>query len=151
MRTVLISALGEWECPVLSVSGPIEAGDKADYPLVAAEVCRRVLADRREGNGDVAGLLVCGTGQGMAMTANAMPDIRAAVVGDCFSARMARAHNDANVLCLGERVLGTELAGLLLEAFIHTPFEGGRHARRIGLIEVAGVADRGRSPDAGES
>ncbi|NVB41647.1 ribose 5-phosphate isomerase B [Pseudenhygromyxa sp. WMMC2535] len=143
LRAVLIEALEGWEQPVLSVSGPATTDERADYPNVAVEVCRRVVEARSDGAEDVFGLLICGTGQGMAMTANKLPGIRAGVVADAFSAKMIRAHNDANVLCLGERVLGTELAKLLLRAFIDTEFEAGRHARRVELIASAGTGPGG--------
>ncbi|MCA9697828.1 MAG: RpiB/LacA/LacB family sugar-phosphate isomerase [Myxococcales bacterium] len=131
---VLVQALAAWSCPVLSRTGPPTPSERADYPGVAVDVCRRVLAARAEGDADVFGLLVCGTGQGMAITANKVPGIRAGVVSDGFSAKMIRAHNDANVLCLGERVLGTELAMCLLRQFVDAAFEGGRHARRVDMI-----------------
>jgi ribose 5-phosphate isomerase B len=138
LRQVLVEALGKWGCAVLSESGPAP-GEKADYPEVAVEVCQRVLQDRAGGAQDVFGLLVCGTGQGVAMTANKIRGIRAGVVLDGFSAKMLRAHNDANVLCVGERVVGTELAKYLLRQFIDAEFEGGRHARRVALIESLSV------------
>lgn len=100
-----------------------------DYP----DFARKVAGHLGNGGGDL-GILVCGTGQGMAMTANKIRGIRAAVASDTFSARMARAHNDANVLCLGQRVVGAGLARELVEAFITEPFEGGRHERRVGKI-----------------
>ncbi|MCA9719192.1 MAG: ribose 5-phosphate isomerase B, partial [Myxococcales bacterium] len=109
---------------IMSTAGPRSADESADYPDIAVTVCRRLLEDPGS-----FGLLVCGTGQGMAMTANRIPGIRAALVGDVFSARMARAHNDANVLCLGQRVLGSELAKALAREFAATSFEGGRHQR----------------------
>lgn len=96
-----------------------------DYPDYAEAVARKVAAD-----GGL-GLLVCGSGQGMAMTANRIPGVRAAVVADSFSARATRQHNDANVLCLGERILGPGLATEILDIFIATPYEGGRHQRRV--------------------
>jgi ribose 5-phosphate isomerase B len=102
-----------------------------DYPDFAHEVCRAIL----EGRAD-RGILVCGTGQGMAMTANKVPGIRAAVVSDTFSAQMAAAHNDAAVLCLGERVLGVGLALACVDAWLGTAFEGGRHERRIAKMEA---------------
>ena len=77
------------------------------------------------------GILVCGTGIGMSMAANKVRGIRAALCGDTYSARITRAHNDANVLCLGERVLGQELALDIVEAFLSGAFEGGRHAQRV--------------------
>lgn len=135
LRRCLVDALAAWEIPLLSEVGPATAADKADYPRIAAEVCARVQRERAAGHDDVFGLLVCGTGQGVAMAANKRAGIRAAVVADVFSAKMARAHNDANVLCLGERVLGVELAKELLRAFVATSFEGGRHARRVEQIE----------------
>ena len=104
--------------------------DSVDYPDYAHQVASLVAtlqADR--------GILVCGTGQGMAMTANRVDGIRAAVVADTFSARGTRAHNDANVLCMGQRVIGAGLALEIVDAFLSTPFEGGRHARRVGKIE----------------
>ncbi len=100
-----------------------------DYPDFAVPVARGVAA----GEADF-GLLVCGTGQGMAMTANRVPGVRAAVVGDTFTAKATRQHNDANVLCLGERVVGPGLAAEILDQFLATAFEGGRHIGRIAKI-----------------
>lgn len=97
-----------------------------DYPDFARAACAAVTG----GEADRA-ILVCGTGQGMAMTANRVPGIRAAVVADTFSARMTAAHNDAQVLCLGERVVGPGLAIDIVDAWLGTAFEGGRHARRV--------------------
>lgn len=107
----------------------VTAADSVDYPDYAAKVCKAVMAGETE-----LGILVCGTGQGMAMTANRFRDIRAAVCSEPFSARMARAHNNANVLCLGARVVGAGLAGEILDAFLSTAFEGGRHERRVHKI-----------------
>jgi ribose 5-phosphate isomerase B len=134
LRKVLVEALRDWNCPVLSELGPNGAEQRVDYPRVAVEVCERVLRDRSAGATDVFGLLVCGTGQGVAMTANKVPGIRAALGSDAFSVQMSRAHNDANVLCLGERVLGPELAKYLLRQFIDAEFEGGRHGERVSLM-----------------
>ena len=118
---------------IASDAGPVDAATSIDYPDVAVQVCERVLADP----GSV-GVLVCGTGQGMAMAANKMAGIRAAVVLDPFSARMAREHNDANVLCIGARVAGSGLARMLLQTFLGSSFAGGRHARRVAKIDAAG-------------
>jgi ribose 5-phosphate isomerase B len=74
----------------------------------------------------------------MAITANKVAGIRAAVVSDCFSATMAREHNNANILCLGQRVLGDELAKMLVQSFLRAEFAGGRHARRVAKIDAAG-------------
>jgi ribose 5-phosphate isomerase B len=103
--------------------------DSVDYPDYAAEVARRVAA------GEGRGLLVCGTGIGMAMTANKVPGVRAAVVTDAFTARATRAHNDANVMAVGQRVIGAGVAEEALKAFRETSFEGGRHQRRVDKIE----------------
>jgi ribose 5-phosphate isomerase B len=80
---------------------------------------------------------VCGTGIGMSITANKYRGIRAALCTSEFEARMTRAHNDANVLCLGQRVVGAGLARSILEAFLATPFEGGRHQKRLDKIREA--------------
>jgi len=133
LRVLLAEVLGAAGHEITSVVGPAEPGHSVDYPDIAIEVCQKV----REGDGSL-GILICGTGQGMAMAANKIPGIRAAVVSDCFSAAMAREHNDANVLCLGQRVLGTELAKRLTTSFLDAQFGGGRHARRVAKINAAG-------------
>jgi ribose 5-phosphate isomerase B len=100
--------------------------ERCDYPDYAAAVCAAVVSDEADW-----GLLVCGTGVGMAMCANKVAGVRAAVVSDAFSARATRLHNDANVLCLGERVVGGGLAVQILTAWLDAEFEGGRHQARI--------------------
>ena len=109
--------------------GPFTA-DSVDYPDLAARLGEALAAGRAR-----FGLLVCGTGIGMSIAANKLPGVRAALCRTEYEARMARAHNDANVLCLGERVTGAGLAAAIVEAFLATPFEGGRHQRRVDLIE----------------
>jgi len=103
-----------------------------DYPDFAHQLCEAVTSGRF-----TRGLLVCGTGLGMSMAANRHPGIRAAVCTDSYAARMTRAHNDANVLCLGSRIVGPGVAEDILEAFLESEFEGGRHARRVDKIEPA--------------
>ena len=100
-----------------------------DYPDYAAKVAQAVA----DGQADF-GLLLCGTGVGMSMAANKVSGIRAAVVSDPFSARATRLHNDANVLCMGERVVGQGLAREILAAWLDAEYEGGRHQRRIDKI-----------------
>jgi len=100
-----------------------------DYPDFASEVARRVA-----GGGAEIGVLVCGTGIGMSIVANKHRGVRAALCTTEFEARMARAHNDANVLCMGERVVGPGLGRAIAEAFVGTQFEGGRHERRVKKI-----------------
>ena len=111
----------------------IDAGtdgpDSVDYPDFAAQVARTVAGDDAE-----RGILICGTGIGMCIAANKIPGIRAAVVTNEFTAEMSRRHNDANVLCLGARVIPVEKMEELARLFLATPFEGGRHAGRVGKI-----------------
>jgi len=130
LRGELVKALQELRVEVDDV-GPTSA-ESVDYPDYARLVSRAVAEGRA-----TRGVLVCGTGMGMAITANKHRGIRAALCTDEFVARMARAHNDANVLCLGQRVVGVGLARSILEAFLATPFEGGRHQRRVDKIREA--------------
>ena len=104
--------------------------EPVDYPTFAARVAAQVVARR-----DDLGILVCGSGIGVCIAANKVPGIRAAYATDTYSAKMARAHNDANVLCLGARVTGPELMKELVSAFLASSFEGGRHQRRVEEIE----------------
>ncbi len=106
--------------------GTASATESVDYPDFGARVGRAV-ADEP----GTLGLLVCGTGIGISIAANKVPGVRAARVSDSFSARMAREHNDANVICVGERVTGPGQAAELVRVFRDTPFEGGRHQRRV--------------------
>lgn len=111
----------------------VDGTESVDYPDYAHPVAAAVAS------GEVAfGLLCCGTGVGMSMAANKYPSVRAVVCSDVFSAAMARAHNDANVLCLGERVVGIGLAVQILDRFVDGEFEGGRHQRRVGKIARSG-------------
>lgn len=100
-----------------------------DYPDFAHAVAAAIAEGRFD-----AGLLVCGTGLGMSIAANRHREVRAALCSDPYSARMARQHNDANVLCLGARVVGLGLAEDILQTFVTTPFEGGRHAGRVAKL-----------------
>src|ERR1051325_7745806 len=101
-----------------------------DYPDFAHAVARGVTDGRYR-----MGVLVCGTGIGMSIAANRHRGVRAALCADSFSAKMARQHNDANVLCMGARVIGPGLAQEILRAFLETSFEGGRHSTRVSKIE----------------
>ena len=107
----------------------VQEGEKCDYPDKAKEVCEKVTSGECE-----LAVLVCGTGIGMSISANKIKGIRAACCSDYFSAKFTRAHNDANVLCIGARVVGAGLAAELVDVFIETPFEGGRHQRRVEKI-----------------
>ncbi|MBR1530136.1 MAG: ribose 5-phosphate isomerase B [Oscillospiraceae bacterium] len=106
-------------------------GEACDYPDIAEKVCNKIISGEAE-----KGILVCGTGVGMSIAANKIKGIRAAVCNDCFSTRYTRKHNNANVLCMGERVIGTGLALELVDIFIETEFEGGRHQRRVDKISA---------------
>lgn len=102
-----------------------------DYPVYA----RLVAAEVAEGRCEM-GILICGTGIGISIAANKVPGIRAALCTDCFCAEATRQHNDANILCLGGRVVGPGLALKIVDTFLDTPFSGEeRHSRRIQLIE----------------
>ena len=100
-----------------------------DYPVYAEKVCRAVQSGECE-----KGILICGTGIGMSMCANKCKGIRAAVCGDHFSAEFTRKHNNANVLCLGARVLGAGVAMQLVDIFLTTEYEGGRHEKRVEMM-----------------
>ena len=102
-----------------------------DYPVYAKAVANAVVSGECE-----RGIIICGTGIGVSITANKIPGIRAALCGDCFSAEATRLHNDANVLCMGARVVGEGLALKIADTFLDTPFSNDeRHIRRISQIE----------------
>jgi ribose 5-phosphate isomerase B len=106
------------------------SNESVDYPEYAVQVARSVtdgLSDR--------GILICGSGIGMCMTANRITGARAALVSEPYAARMSRRHNDSNILCLGGRLVGDQLALEIVSAWLQEEFEGGRHQRRVDLIE----------------
>ncbi len=105
--------------------------DSCDYPVYAKKVAQSIIDGESE-----LGILICGTGIGMSMAANKVSGIRAAVCSDCYSAEKTREHNNANILCMGARVLGNELAFRIADTFLETKFsEDERHKRRISMIE----------------
>jgi ribose 5-phosphate isomerase B len=110
--------------------GPADSSS-VDYPDFAHRLAEEVTAGRAD-----RGILVCGTGIGMSMAANRHPTIRAALCHDAFTAEMARRHNDANVLCIGSRVVGVGVAIQIVEVFLDNGFEGERHQRRVAKIEL---------------
>jgi len=110
--------------------GPFSA-ESVDYPDYAGRVAALVASGKAR-----LGVLVCGTGIGMSIAANKVKGIRAAHCTTEFEARMARAHNDANILCMGERVIGLGLGGAIVAAFLAQAFEGGRHQRRVDKISA---------------
>ena len=104
--------------------------ESCDYPIYAKKLCKELLE-----NNIKKGILVCGTGLGMQITANKFKGIRAVCVSDTYSAKMSREHNDSNVLCLGARVLGEGLAKDIIDIWLKTDFLGERHQRRVDMIE----------------
>jgi ribose 5-phosphate isomerase B len=127
LKEALKAWLMDAGCQVLDFGthGP----DSVDYPDYALQVAEAVTVGKVE-----RGVLVCGTGIGMTIAANKVPGIRAALCGDVFTARMSREHNDANVLTLGGRLMGPEMALDILRMWLETDFAGDRHRRRIGKI-----------------
>ncbi|MBO1678577.1 ribose 5-phosphate isomerase B [Bittarella massiliensis (ex Durand et al. 2017)] len=104
-------------------------GESVDYPVIASETCAHITSGECE-----MGLLFCGTGIGISIAANKTPGIRAACCSDYYSAKYTRMHNNANVLCMGGRVISSGLACELVDVFLDTAFEGGRHQRRIDML-----------------
>lgn len=130
MKADLVDWIGE-RGPVVRDLGPADA-DSVDYPDFAARVARQIAGARARH-----GVLVCGSGIGMSIAANKIDGVRAVVVTNPVQARLARRHNDANVLCLGERLTGRDMARECVAAFLDTPFEpgdDGRHRRRVRRI-----------------
>lgn len=105
--------------------------DRVDYPDFAKKCAQKVVED----NGSF-GILICGTGIGISVSANKVCGIRAALCHDSYTAAMSRAHNNANILCFGERVVGKGVIESMLDSFCDTPFEGGRHANRVKKIDA---------------
>ncbi len=103
--------------------------DSCHYPIYGARAAKAVASGECE-----RGIVICGTGIGMSLVANKVKGIRCALCSDPYSAKMTRAHNDANMLALGARVTGIELAKMIVEAWLDTPFEGGRHQTRVDMI-----------------
>lgn len=105
--------------------------DSSDYPLIAKEVAGAVCRGEYD-----RGVLICGSGIGMSITANRFKGVRAALCQDVYSAKMSRLHNDANVLAMGGRIVGPGVALEILDVFLKTEFDGGRHKKRLDLIDV---------------
>ncbi len=130
LKEILKQDLEDAGCAVLDLGTHDTAS--VDYPDFGAAVARAIIDGRAE-----RGVVVCGTGIGIAMAANRFPQIRAAVCHNGLTARLARQHNDANVLALGSRIIGIEVARDCLQEFLATDFEGGRHARRVEKLSVS--------------
>ena len=132
LRKVLTAHLIDQGHEVLDLG--CEAPERCDYPDFGFAVGRAVVEGRA-----VAGVLVCGSGIGIAMAANKVPGVRAATVHDVTSARLTKAHNDANVICFGERFIGEQVALDALDAYLGASFEGGRHTDRVAKLNAPPV------------
>ncbi len=128
LKNLIIAHLEQQSIEVQDMGCHSEAS--CDYPIIAKEVAKQVLLTNNRG------ILVCGTGIGMSIAANKFKGIRASLCGDTYSARMTRKHNNSNILCLGERVIGSGLALDIVDEWLITDFEGGRHERRINMLEL---------------
>ena len=129
LKKKVVDHLTEMGYEVIDVG--TDSTDSCDYPIFAHRLCKTIQ------NGEAPlGILICGTGVGMSLVANKHKGIRAACCSDTFSARLTRVHNDANVLCFGERVVGMGLAFDLVDNFLGAEYEGGKHARRVGMIDA---------------
>jgi ribose 5-phosphate isomerase B len=131
MKSQIVAVVGEAGHDIRDL-GPADA-TSVDYPDFAHLVAEAVATGEAE-----RGVLICGTGIGMSMTANRHPLVRAALCHDAFTAEMARRHNDANVLCFGARSTGPGVAEQMVRIFLETPFDGDRHQRRVEKIEREG-------------
>lgn len=127
LKKEIVSLLNEMQMDYVDTGA--FSTDSIDYGPIGKDV-----ADQVSMNQNARGILICGTGIGMSLIANKVVGIRAAVVHDVFSAEATRAHNDSNVLCMGERVIGKGLAALIVKKWLSTPFEGGKHQKRINYI-----------------
>lgn len=127
LKNIIIKHLNDLNYKVEDIGCHNE--ESCDYPIFAEKVAKKVLTE------DMKGILVCGTGIGMSIAANRYKGIRASHCTDTFTARMTRMHNDSNILCLGERITGSGLALDIVDIWLETDFEGGRHLKRIDLID----------------
>ena len=127
LKTALVAFLHDAGHDVRDLGCP--NADRVDYPDYAHDVCAEVIAGRAR-----FGVLICGTGVGMAIAANRHPEIRCAQASEATTARLTRAHNDANVIALAGRLIGEELAFDILTAFLSTKFDGGRHTARLAKL-----------------
>ncbi|MFN3197570.1 MAG: ribose 5-phosphate isomerase B [Bradymonadia bacterium] len=130
LKTALVAHLEALGFEQILDLGPGSA-DRVDYPDYGQAVGHAIIEGRAR-----FGILICGTGIGISIAANKVPGIRAALVHDDVTARMARAHNDAQIVCIGARVVGDEVAKSIVEQFLSTAFEGGRHAGRVAKIHT---------------
>ncbi|BCB95642.1 ribose 5-phosphate isomerase B [Dissulfurispira thermophila] len=129
MKTEIIKVLKELNCEYIDFG--TNTSQSVDYPDFGEKVSDAVSIGKVD-----RGILICGTGIGMSIVANKFPNIRAALCNELFSAKMSRLHNDANILILGGRIIGKDLAKEIVRTWITTPFEGGRHTNRLKKITL---------------
>lgn len=140
MKQEIMAYLREKGYEVLNLG--TDSSESCDYPLYGEKVGQAVAS----GEADL-GIAICGTGIGISLAANKVPGIRAAVCSEPYSAKLSRMHNDTNVLCFGARVVGTELAKMIVDEWLSAEFLGGRHQRRVDMImaiekETKGAMER---------
>ena len=129
LKKELVSLLNEMKIKCIDFG--TDSPQSVDYPDFGEKVSKAVSAGNVE-----RGILICGTGIGMSIVANKVPDIRASLCNDLFTAKMSRLHNDANVLVIGGRIVGRDLAKEIVRTWFSTEFEGGRHANRLNKIKL---------------
>ncbi len=129
MKKEIIGYLEERGCEVVNYG--TDSTESCDYPVYGEKVARAVAAKEAD-----LGVLICGTGVGISLAANKVHGIRAVVCSEPYSAELARRHNNANIVAFGARVIGPELAKMIVGAFLDAEFEGGRHARRVDMISA---------------
>ena len=127
LREVIIEHLKEASHEVFEYGA--KAGEKCDYPVPGRDVAEDIMAGKLD-----KGVLICGTGIGISLAANKVPGIRAAVCSEPYSAKMAALHNNAQIIAFGARVVGSEMAKMIVDTFLSTEYEGGRHQNRLDII-----------------
>ena len=127
LKQPIIEALNEMKLPFMDIG--TNSAESTDYPLWGYKAARLVASGECE-----KGIIMCGTGVGISLAANKVKGIRCVVCSDCYSAKLSRAHNDVNMLALGGRVVGPDLAKMIVRIWLETPFEGERHERRVKMI-----------------
>ena len=128
LKKILMEHLGSKGHECIDYGTP-EASIKVDYPIPGRKVAEAIVAGEVD-----KGVLICGTGIGISLAANKVPGIRAAVCSEPYSARLTVQHNDANIIAMGARVVGSELAKMIVDEFFGAEFEGGRHSQRVALL-----------------
>ena len=127
LKQSIIEVLDELKLPYRDIG--TNSPESTDYPLWGYRAAKLVASGECD-----RGIIICGTGVGISLTANKVKGIRCVVCSDCYSAKLSRAHNDANMLALGGRVVGPDLAKMIVRIWLETPFEGDRHSRRVQMI-----------------